>query len=88
MALIKCPECGKEISDQAENCPNCGYPIKNQSTNNVNNNQQNSNKLNDSQKTIVALNKKNEIYYRRSSLLFGNFNWGIILHENKHNTFR
>ena len=29
MALIKCPECGKEISDQAEKCPNCGYPIYN-----------------------------------------------------------
>lgn len=28
MALIKCPECEKEISDQATNCPNCGYPIK------------------------------------------------------------
>lgn len=28
MALINCPECGKEISDQAANCPNCGYPIK------------------------------------------------------------
>lgn len=27
MALIKCPECGKEISDKAESCPNCGYPI-------------------------------------------------------------
>lgn len=27
MALIKCPECGKEISDRAGNCPNCGYPI-------------------------------------------------------------
>lgn len=25
MALIKCPECGKEISDQADFCPNCGY---------------------------------------------------------------
>ena len=25
MALIKCPECGKEISDQADRCPNCGY---------------------------------------------------------------
>lgn len=25
--LIKCPECGKEISDQALSCPNCGYPI-------------------------------------------------------------
>ena len=28
MSLIKCPECGKEISDIAESCPNCGYPIK------------------------------------------------------------
>ena len=24
MALIKCPECGKEISDKAASCPNCG----------------------------------------------------------------
>ena len=28
MALIKCPECGKEISDKAESCPQCGMPIK------------------------------------------------------------
>lgn len=29
MALIKCPECGKEnVSDSAESCPNCGYGIK------------------------------------------------------------
>ena len=27
MALIKCPECGKEISDKAATCPNCGTPI-------------------------------------------------------------
>lgn len=27
MALIKCPECGKEISDKASVCINCGYPI-------------------------------------------------------------
>ncbi len=26
MALIKCRECGKEISDQAAACPNCGCP--------------------------------------------------------------
>ncbi len=25
MALIKCQECGKEISDKANVCPNCGY---------------------------------------------------------------
>ena len=28
MALIKCPECGKEISDKSKKCPECGYPIK------------------------------------------------------------
>ena len=29
MALIKCPECGREnVSDTAEACPNCGYGIK------------------------------------------------------------
>ena len=27
MSLIKCPECGKEISDKAEKCPNCACPI-------------------------------------------------------------
>lgn len=27
MALIVCPECKKEISDQACVCPNCGYPL-------------------------------------------------------------
>lgn len=28
MALIKCPECGKEISDKCEICIGCGFPIK------------------------------------------------------------
>ena len=27
MALIKCPECGKEISELSENCIGCGFPI-------------------------------------------------------------
>jgi len=27
MALVKCPECGKEISDTAPSCPHCGYVI-------------------------------------------------------------
>ena len=25
MALIKCPECGKEVSDTCERCIHCGY---------------------------------------------------------------
>lgn len=28
MALIKCPECGNEVSDKATNCIRCGYPIQ------------------------------------------------------------
>jgi hypothetical protein len=27
MALIKCPECGAEVSSLAEECPKCAYPI-------------------------------------------------------------
>ena len=56
MALIKCTECGKEISDKAEACPHCGCPIsamikpenlKAESTNNgpENNKQKNGKKL-------------------------------------------
>lgn len=28
MALITCPECGKQVSDQAASCPGCGCPLK------------------------------------------------------------
>ena len=28
MALINCPECGKQISDKAASCPDCGYPLQ------------------------------------------------------------
>ncbi len=34
MALIKCPECGKEISDACPSCPGCGYPITEEMKNN------------------------------------------------------
>jgi len=27
MAMVNCPECGKEVSDKAVMCPNCGLPI-------------------------------------------------------------
>lgn len=29
MALIKCPECGREVSDKATACPHCGFNIAN-----------------------------------------------------------
>jgi len=27
MALIECPECGRQVSDKASSCPQCGCPI-------------------------------------------------------------
>ena len=33
MALVKCRECGKEISDKAKICVNCGCPIENNKNN-------------------------------------------------------
>jgi len=34
MALVKCDECGKEISSNAESCPHCGNPMKGKHSNN------------------------------------------------------
>lgn len=31
MAIITCPECGREVSNKAASCPNCGAPINNSS---------------------------------------------------------
>lgn len=28
MALVKCPECEREISNKAEHCPGCGNPMR------------------------------------------------------------
>ena len=49
MALIKCPECKKEISDKAASCPSCGCPIA--ANSNENNNQTPENKVQTIEKT-------------------------------------
>lgn len=35
MALIRCKECGNEVSSKSKKCPNCGCPIKKNSVINV-----------------------------------------------------
>ena len=35
MALVSCPECGKEISDVARFCPHCGYAMREAAANQV-----------------------------------------------------
>lgn len=37
MSLIKCPECGKEISDKSVVCVYCGYPIESETDKSLNN---------------------------------------------------
>jgi uncharacterized membrane protein YvbJ len=31
MALIACPECGHQVSDQADSCPSCAFPLRGRS---------------------------------------------------------
>ena len=31
MAIIECPECGKDVSSKAQSCPHCGCPLWNES---------------------------------------------------------
>lgn len=28
MALVRCPECERQVSDRAYTCPHCGYPVR------------------------------------------------------------
>lgn len=28
MPLIECPECSREVADQASSCPQCGHPLR------------------------------------------------------------
>ena len=35
MSLIKCKECGNEISNKAQKCPRCGIPLSNNSNGNT-----------------------------------------------------
>ena len=34
MAMIKCRECEREISNKAEKCPHCGFPLSKKSKEN------------------------------------------------------
>ena len=59
MALIKCPECGKEISDKSSNCIHCGYPLSNEENSSLSptdfNDQQEKNQENQNKSTSAKL---------------------------------
>ena len=56
MALIKCPECGNMVSNQAKNCIHCGYPINENNASQL--------KKQDNEGTVI-------IYGIKQSFLFG-----------------
>ncbi len=58
MALIKCSECGKEISDNSSVCISCGNPINRNYYANVNNSVS-SNEMNNTNENVVNNNKLN-----------------------------
>lgn len=77
MALIKCPECGREVSDSAKACPGCGYAISKPSEKSGTGNEQNKTRMIIGIIIVVAViiiiaivssnaKKKND-YYRRNS---------------------
>lgn len=79
MALIKCNECGKEISDKATTCVYCGNPIKKQIISN-----KNWKELTSQEKNIIKkdLEEKNDKLTTKKSLVavFGIFTIiGVII---------
>lgn len=57
MALIKCPECGKEISDKAAACIHCGCPLQ-QGTNTIRTSKEHTTVTNYPQEKNIQINKK------------------------------
>ena len=57
MALIKCTECGNEVSDKATSCPKCGAPIAGLS-------------IGTSTQTIEQTSKKLKAQYAIAGVLF------------------
>ena len=53
MALIKCPECGKEISDTTSKCIHCGYEFSKE-------------KVDTSDKEIIILRRNRSVSYAES----------------------
>lgn len=63
MALIKCSECGKEISDKAEICVNCGNPIQKIYKEEKNKQRKSFNELSKQEKQELVSIMKNEGLY-------------------------
>ena len=73
MALIKCFECGSQVSNIAETCPKCAYPIAGGGTT-----QAHGGKI----QTVEQTSKKYKLHQLLSSLLsIGSFVVVIVFHS-------
>lgn len=78
MALIKCEECGREISNKAKACIHCGCPISSDdSVNIVDSNGENK---------IIVKSSKNEFYDKNSQKLWVAFD-AVVSNKSKESTF-
>lgn len=60
MALLNCPECGKEISDKSKTCIHCGYPLKGEAAEVGNN-------FNTDSDPLINQDSSNEIEYKKKN---------------------
>lgn len=65
MALIKCEECGKEISDRANACPSCGNPINKS--------------INEEEGRVITIQQTNKKWKKRGCLSAILYIFGIIM---------
>lgn len=61
MALIECPECGREVSDKAAVCPGCGFAVAEKA-------QENLKKEQELKQTVSNLDSKKEAEYENKTL--------------------
>ncbi len=69
MALTKCPECGREVSDIAASCPNCGFPIRSHFENiRI----ENENRIREEKKVSFINGRKQFLQQKTEFTIFGN----------------
>ncbi|MEG0834184.1 MAG: zinc ribbon domain-containing protein, partial [Christensenellaceae bacterium] len=86
MALIKCPECNREISEEAILCPQCGYPIADK-IDEINAkkiteaNQQIIDNADDDEEFIIVCNECGELNIIEKTYIYDNSYCSICGHE-------
>ena len=78
--LIKCPECGKEVSDKSPHCIHCGYPIKEIKSNSEDNLNSITNIQNDCDNSVIGNQDEEDDFYNSFDFsskcwLCGNCSW-------------